>query len=148
MKMLRLPQPPPLGLEPKAAAVGAGGHAAVEIGSKNGSMPGLQARKHIWVGVTEGVFKSCRNQGDGGRYGIEEGLRAGSARAVVGDFEDVGMEVGAGGQEPGFDGSLHIAGEQKGSRPVADPKHQGIVVTWFLRCVVVGRSQDFDPRSR
>jgi len=63
-------------------------------------------------------------------------------------FEDVGVEIGSGGQELGFDGSLHVAGEQKGSRPKADPKDQRVVIAGLAGGVVAGRSQDFNPRAR
>ena len=65
--------------------------------------------------VPEGVLEPCRDQGDGGRNGIEERLDARSARAVVADLEDVGVESGAGRHELGFDDAFHIAGEQERS---------------------------------
>src|SRR5579872_4304193 len=97
--------------------------------------------------MAERVFVSRRDEGDRGRDSIQKGRGSGSSRAVVADFEDVGMQIFARSQKSGLDTALHIAGQQEGSRAVADPKHQGVVIPYFASHVIVCGRQNFEDRA-
>src|ERR1700722_10469711 len=84
---------PPGSVHEEVLPVGTDRDQPVEVGAEDGGVAVLEAGQHVFIGVTEGVFEAVRYQRDGGCDGVQKGLDGGRFRSMMGDFQDVGVEI-------------------------------------------------------
>ncbi|GIG71580.1 hypothetical protein HNR73_001893 [Phytomonospora endophytica] len=81
------------------------------VGAQDAGAGVFEDAEDARVGVAVVVSGADRDERDAGVDGFQEG-RALVGRAVVGDFEDVGVEWGSGVEEGVLSGLLQVSGEQ------------------------------------
>ena len=117
-------------------------HRAVMVGAKRLDAMRGEAGQRGRGGMAEMVVQAAGNGGEMGMNAGEERITRRIGSSVMSGFENVGGEIGAGGQHGGFGLDLGVARQQKVDAAIGQAQHDRIIVN---RSVIgvdsIGRSR-------
>ena len=115
-------------LDTQIAAVRGDAYRTALTGLQNMSTSPCQSLKYFGVRMSKGTRIRDRDDSIAGTHSFEKWLRRRRSRTVMGHFEDVGPQITPRTNQPLFNLTLDVAGEEKDAAAEAQPQYQRLVI--------------------